>query len=158
MIGKIYKITDTLGKNICYIGSTTKTLKKRFKRHIQRIKENRKGCTISKYLLNYGIKHFKIELLKEYQVEDEKHLRAYEQLWMNKLKCINKLSAFKILTNKNIIIKKNKLTNEEIKQRLKICREERKKKIDCACGSSVSIHHFARHKRTKKHLKFCDEI
>ena len=47
---------------------------------------------------------------------------------------------------------------EKFKEIKKKSRDKAKKKIDCACGSSVSIHHFARHKTTNKHLKFCGEI
>jgi hypothetical protein len=131
-------------------------------------------CAIKKYFDEYGIENFKIELLKEYQIEDKKHLRAYEQLWMNKFKCINEKNSLKFLyfkyiynekakikskknyeKNKNKIYEKNreyrKNNIEKYKEKQK---EYRKNKIKCLCGSNISYSHFSRHKRSKKHLDF----
>lgn len=90
MKGFVYKIESDCG-SICYIGSTTQKLKYRFKDH-----KNRKTCVIGKYLENdkYVFSNG-CQLLKEYEIEDREHLLAYEQLWINKTKCINYKSAIK---------------------------------------------------------------
>ena len=88
IIGSIYRITKIDDNNVNYIGSTFKTLQWRWDTH-----KYQGTCSIGKYLNKYGCDKFKIELIKEYLVCDKIHLRAYEQLWINKYKmnksCIN---------------------------------------------------------------------
>lgn len=100
MIGSVYKIVHKTKPDILYIGSTTLSLEARLSRHIY----NKARCIISKYITEYGIDNFEIVLIKSYDVEDGKHLRAYEQLWMNRVKCINKNNAINLSKiNKNVI-------------------------------------------------------
>jgi hypothetical protein len=40
-----------------------------------------------------GIENFDMQLIKCYNVFDRQHLRAYEQLWINKLNSINIIGA-----------------------------------------------------------------
>jgi len=84
IIGRVYKINDILGLNLCYVGSTLMTLSKRWSLH---------KCTtdtsIYPYILRYGVENFEMILIKEYRVVDMEHLRAYEQLWISRLKCLN---------------------------------------------------------------------
>jgi hypothetical protein len=54
-------------------------------------------------------------LIKEYQVyadnkKDHKHLEAYEQLWINKIKCVNQKNPFRI---KMMSAKKYREENKE---------------------------------------------
>ena len=100
-IGNIYKITCNLDPSIYYIGSTFSSIARRFKIHQQTYKtSNRTNIAIYEYFYKYGIDNFSISLIKSYKVvrthnKDVKHLQAYEQLWMNKLKkCCNKKKAF----------------------------------------------------------------
>ena len=58
----------------------------------------------------YGIQNFKIILIKEYMVyrehkKDHRHLFVYEQLWINKMKCINIQCAINPLKYNKLIIK-----------------------------------------------------
>ena len=139
-IGRVYKIY--FNKNI-YIGSTFKTLNERFNRHKYDYKcwlnkKRNDKCEIYPYFLQFGIENFKIELIKEYEVCDKYHLQAYEQLWINKLDCVNKNSSFKIkkLSDKEYC-KKNKErikqyredNKERIKQYQKQYREDNKERI-----------------------------
>lgn len=98
-IGRIYKIIHNQS-NICYVGSTFNTLRDRWMNHksdYNRYLDNRHNeIAIYPYFFKYGIENFKIILIKEYEVCDRKHLHIYEQLWINKLKTINKLSTFQI--------------------------------------------------------------
>ena len=93
--GYIYKLTCRVDSKFLFIGATFNSIFQRFKSHI---------CQYNKYLENgqkymvcyhffkkHGINNFDIELLKSYVVckelpRDFKHLRAYQQLWLNKYK------------------------------------------------------------------------
>ena len=90
-IGKIYKIIHNQS-DLIYIGSTISTLRDRFYQHKKSL-----SCIISKYFSKYGIENFKIILIKEYKICDRTHLEMYEQLWINKMKCININNPFEIL-------------------------------------------------------------
>lgn len=98
-IGRIYKIIHTQS-NISYIGSTFNTLRDRFYNHKGSYKKWLEGkyneVAIYPYFKQYGIDQFKMILVKEYEVIDRKHLEAYEQIWINKTKCINKVNSFSI--------------------------------------------------------------
>ncbi len=84
--GIIYKITCNI-TNENYIGSTFSELKIRWNHH----KNTTSKCCIGEYFDKYGIDKFKIILIKEYEVfvetqKDNKQLRAYEQIWINKFR------------------------------------------------------------------------
>lgn len=132
--GRIYKIINE-DSSVCYVGSTFHTLKHRFSVHKKDSKcENKKmRCTIQKIFREQSAENFKIILLKEYNVEDKKHLEAYEQLWINKMNCINKRRAIPFLY-KNIMVKLHKRNylqrhRERIneKQRLRYHKNKKKK-------------------------------
>jgi hypothetical protein len=105
-IGTIYRIEFKEDPDIRYIGSTVNELKYRWKQHKNDFSKYKKGkgnlASIYPYFEKYGIENFGITAIKRYAVCDKKHLRVYEQLWMNKLKCVNHYSAFspKFLYNK----------------------------------------------------------
>ena len=97
--GRIYRIVCLSNPEIQYVGSTYDTLRNRLQQH----KQNYPTGSISLYEYikkdPLGWNNFKMILIKEYKVyrdnvKDTKHLRAYEQLWMNKLKCVNKKNVF----------------------------------------------------------------
>ena len=101
--GHIYKIICTLDEKFCYIGSTFNRLSKRFEGHrcsYKRWKEgDERACSCYPYFDKYGVENFKIILIKTYEVcrshvKDRKHLEAYETLWINKSKCVNRQVPF----------------------------------------------------------------
>jgi|Laugresu1bdmlbdd_1035124.scaffolds.fasta_scaffold03989_2 hypothetical protein len=97
--GIIYKIFHKTFTNIVYIGSTVCRLSTRWKRHKISFSNWNNGytkskCAICPYFKEYGIKNFDCILLKKYKIIDSKQLNAYEQLWMNKIKNINKNNVF----------------------------------------------------------------
>jgi len=94
--GKVYKIIHSQS-DICYIGSTQNSLRDRWKQHKNDYSKSTHNLSIYEYFDKYGIEQFKIILIKEYSVSDKKELLALEQLWINKLKCINKYHAFQPL-------------------------------------------------------------
>ena len=147
MRGYVYKIESDC-KSICYIGSTTrKNLNIRFKEHKSKSKSKSKNskCAIYKYLVdsNYMFSNG-CELIGEYEIVDRNHLLAYEQLYINKYRCINAQSAFqlskklqrkeyesknkdKIKTRRNGYLKKNK---DKIAVQRKGYKSKNKDKID----------------------------
>jgi hypothetical protein len=106
MIGIIYIIKHKHSE-ICYIGSTFKTLKERWIKHYQNYKNPHFSISVFEYFHKYGIQNFKIQELKYFEVVDRKHMQAYEQLYINKFKnllleyiCINERNPFPILEKK----------------------------------------------------------
>ena len=147
--GHVYIIICNVNPKIYYIGSTFNELKQRWKCHKKNHINSETKCSISKYFEKYKIENFTMKLLKSYNVyrehnKDNKHLRAYEQLWMNKLRdCCNERNSFNILWKKDKQItdrkyrKKNtehlKITKKEYydknKEEIKKYAEENKEKI-----------------------------
>lgn len=172
MIGKVYKIIHTQS-DIIYIGSTFNRLSDRWRTHRC---TNINKCVIGKYIQEFGSDQFKIVLIKEYEVVDKTHLEAYEQLWINRTKCINYKSAFKIskITNKDNY-QKNKEKNKDymvdyrVKYREKnremlnakdkqyreknkeIIRKKQTEKIKCSCGKEISKANIAKHLKRVLH-------
>ena len=103
VIGTIYKIYYILDPTIMYIGSTYNILDVRFEKHKTQynkyLKDNKKEYGIFPYFKESDVENFEIIKIKDYLVyrqdeKDHKHINDYEQLWINKLKCVNKYAAF----------------------------------------------------------------
>jgi len=139
--GKVYRIICLPEPDIQYIGSTFNTLRHRFTTHKSVYKRwlngiIKKCVSIFPYFKKYGVKNFKIVLIKEYLVcaknnKDHKHLSVYEQLWINKTTNVNKKSCFSIkwlqkLKKKKYYEEHKEELNEVTKQRGKKYREEHK--------------------------------
>ena len=140
MIGRVYKIVSDTMTDIIYVGSTTVSLSKRFAQH----KCDQK-TTIGKYLAVDN--DFHIELIKEYEVADTKNLRAYEQLWINKLTCVNNNSTFCTTPNKvKYLMNRDKI----LKEASIVCM--------CECGLTYTKAHGPRHKKTRRHQKALDQL
>lgn len=158
MRGKIYKIVHSQS-NAVYVGSTFATLRERFRMHKKSIKYGN-YCVISLLMKEYGSDQFKIILIKEYEVCDRKHLCALEQLWINKLKCINKQCAFQIIShkeqmkqwylkNRERVLTQQKQYQEDNKEKIK---QYQNKKIRCdICNSSFTNSNKAKHLKSTKH-------
>lgn len=147
--GRIYKIIHTQS-DICYVGMTSGPLKARWHTHKNKFKTQFKNgekynISIYKYFEEFGIDQFKMILIKEYDVIDKNHLKVYETLWINKIKCVNKCVSFNPISYKNLDCKlfykfncekiKNrvneyhKLNSEKIKEKKKKYYEDNKKEI-----------------------------
>jgi hypothetical protein len=160
MIGRIYKIIDCQS-NLCYVGSTGSELKQRWQRHKKDYKRWVSGISseisIYPFFQKFGIGRFKIILIKEYQVADKTHLEAYEQLWINKLECVNKNNPVSI---KTLYYKQyrsehremaNAYANEYRSKNKELLREKRHEKFSCECGGKYTRGDKSRHFKTKKH-------
>ena len=183
-IGHIYKIICKLDNEFIYIGSTFNQLRHRFQKHKDKYKlyckDNKKTCSIYPYFEKYGIKNFKIILIKSYNVvrthqKDHRHLSAYETLWINKSKnCVNQRLPFSPMVHENRImcIKKYNKT-EKVKKYMKNYNKtyysknkekhidnnkKLKEKYTCICGCIIALGYKSKHEKTKKHLKYCEKI
>ena len=141
--GHIYRIICLIHPKIQYVGSTFNELRHRWQSHKSDYKKYLNGgreCAIYPYFEQYGIENFKMIKIKDYIVyaenkKDHKHLSAYEQLWINKLKCVNKNAAFNPLKfseqEKTELLKKKRvenLTPEQIEKQRELDRIKKKKK------------------------------
>ncbi|TYZ58415.1 hypothetical protein PybrP1_004247 [[Pythium] brassicae (nom. inval.)] len=102
MVGRIYKIVHSQS-DVVYVGMTMNSLSKRWTTHKKLYNEEKNqnsNITIYEYMVKHSVDQFKILLIKEYDVIDRKHLKVYETLWMNKLKCVNKLLSFNPMNDK----------------------------------------------------------
>jgi len=151
--GCVYKIICKTDCEIVYIGSTFNKPSKRWNEHKNGynnwIKDPTKKCySIYPYFKSIGIENFKLLKIKDYEVYradrlDRKHLLVYEQLWINKTKCVNKNSAFSLWKlfekeqakiyrekNKDRLNEKKKIYNEKNKEHIsewkKLYRENNK--------------------------------
>jgi len=143
--GTIYKIICAITDDV-YIGSTFNTLRNRWQSHKGHYndwinKKTKRRISIYPYFEKYGIEHFKIIKIKEYECVDKKHLESKEQLWISKTKCVNEMNTFRIKkmymkiykeNNKEKIIKKEKEyrdnNKEKIKDRMKLYYDNNKEK------------------------------
>jgi hypothetical protein len=146
MNGFIYKIIVRTGNEI-YVGSTLQQVRKRWQDHrngyIEYVKSKGENKCVSSFVLfeKYGIENCKIILIKNYAVADIFQLRAYEQLWINKLNPINKVNPLPLTTYCHHHTKSGK-------------RRHRKSCIECNpnvcedCGKKYStVHALNHHKR-----------
>ena len=99
--GRVYRI-DHIHSNICYVGSTFNIIRQRWAIHKSKFKSGKDKYAITPYFEKYGIRNFRCILIKEYQVVDKYDLHAKEQLWINKLKCVNKYNSIPFLREKEL--------------------------------------------------------
>jgi len=133
--GHIYKIICKVDDTICYIGSTFDSLRNRWQQHRKHYKDKNGAYSIHEYFDKYGIENFKMILIKDYLVcretqRDNKHLYAYETLWINKTKSsINKILPFQPLKKEKQKEYSKEYYNKN-KEKIKEYREENKDKIN----------------------------
>jgi len=103
MKGFIYRIVSLSHPEIQYIGSSTTTIAKRWYIHKidyeKGLKCKKHTISIYPYFQEYGIDDFKLILIKYYEVVDKKHLSSYEQLYINRCKCVNKVNPWSVSSN-----------------------------------------------------------
>ena len=146
--GFIYKITCKLDKNFIFVGSTFTSIIHRWKSYLcqynKYLENGEKYMACYPYFSKHGINNFDIELLNSYTVcretrRDFKHLRMYNQLYLNKYKnAINIKKAFNPLakldykakskiyreSNKQYFKQKNKVYRDQNKNYFKAYRKK----------------------------------
>jgi hypothetical protein len=179
--GRVYKIVHH-HSDIVYVGSTKNELRHRWAQHkcmFKKWMEDKtavRGCALFKYLEQFGTDSFSIIPIKEYEVCDKLHLQAWEQLWINKLRCVNEKSPNPLMTkkqrdrmdylkhreeriakvrayaaaNKEKIAEKGRAYREKNKEELA---EKKRETTMCECGSRITKLHMKRHLATAKHCR-----
>ncbi len=101
--GIVYKIVCTTEPYIQYIGSTFDSAEGRWRSHMRNFRSWEKGkhsnITIYPHFKEHGINNFELSVVKQYEVCDREHLSSYEQLWINRTKCVNKKCAWGVNQN-----------------------------------------------------------
>jgi hypothetical protein len=148
--GKVYIITHDDDDTFKYIGSTCQTLLNRLKGHLN----NNDNTSLHSHIQKgFDKNKYCICLLKKYTVADRRHLTAYEQLWMNKIKKINNIAmAFNPLS-------KLKCQHDKIKNDCKKCHGKNRcphNRIKSSCKDCGGID-ICSHNRIKKQCKECKE-
>ncbi|DAZ92972.1 TPA: hypothetical protein N0F65_006293 [Lagenidium giganteum] len=126
-IHDIYKIVCGKSDDV-YIGSTINELRVRWQEHKNGYKKYKNGLhrkmTIHPLFDQYGVDNFKIMLIEK--------LLSKEQLWINKLRCVNTAFAYNPMRGG----KGAGMT------------------VMCECGGRFAHSKKKRHERSKKHQKF----
>lgn len=153
---KIYKIIDNTNNNV-YIGSTCKTLKERLSKHQSDFKSYSNG----KYHYVYSFKilqnnDYEIQLIELYPCGSKQELIKREGYHIKSLECVNKCVAGR--TNAEYRMDNKKETSKASKKYYETNKNEiseyKKRKMNCICGSTITINHKTQHEQTKKHISF----
>lgn len=165
MICYVYKIIHTSRDDILpYVGSTKEKLSLRMSKHRSLFKRWKEGnttyCAAYELFDEYGVENFIIVELGRYEVSDKQELRKYEQEWIEKTRCCNKVRALGLgkkeqdakyyQRNREKIIKNVREYAANNKEKIS---EKNSKKIDCECGFEGTKRHVHRHRATSKHIK-----
>lgn len=152
--GKVYKIIFN-ESNVCYIGSTFNRLSDRLRQHKQKYKCKREeNVAVYDLFDQYGVDNCLIVLIKTYEVLDRCHLHVYEQLWINKLKSVNKNNPMgRIISKKQYKKQYHEANREQILEKKKqyyltnreIIEEKRSVKITCECETIISKSSLSTH-------------
>ena len=168
---KIYKLTSSQTDKV-YIGSTIKSLDVRFSNHKAHYKswlKSQINKITSSDLLQYD--DVKIELIKEFPCETRKELEKEEGKLILENNCVNKYVVGRTKKEYDKIYRhKNKekykeyveANKEKVKEHKKKYVEANKEKINekftCECGGKYIYYNKSRHFKTKKHLKFVNQV
>jgi len=159
----IYKITSPLYPNTIYIGSTKRTIKKRFIDHKSSYKGWLNKNANAQYCYSYPL--LKYGTIKLLETCDEKDRKKRELIYIivakTIMKCVNRnypLCRLKCREKRYINSDKRKLytklyqQSDKTKLYIKIYQQ---KKITCSiCNSIIRQGCLARHRRTKKCKSF----
>ena len=154
----VYKITSLSHPEICYIGSTCSSLKRRLAEHKNKFKiyNNGKYNYVSSFeLLKYDDAF--IELIEKFPCESRKELSEREGFYIRStIECVNKRIAGRTKKEKNEdYYQKNKNILNEITKKY---RQEHElilnQKHSCECGGKFTTCGKSHHFKTKLHQNF----
>lgn len=149
MKGYIYSISNE-DKSIVYIGSTSLTIKERWRSHKKDynawLRNKRSSCAIYHYFKQHGIENFSISLISEHDVESKDQLREFEQLVIDRTENIcNERNSFR---TREEYLRQRRAEYQRLKETANARRAER---IQCGCGMEHRRGDKARHERSQKH-------
>jgi hypothetical protein len=173
MIGYVYKIYNDINE-LCYVGSTTKPIEKRWRMHLVSYKSFKKGLGLKNYIYdlfdNVGVDNCKYEVLDQVEYTTDKNiLRKIERLWIEILpNAVNKYKPFvydaEMLTYYKDWKSRNPLYHKIWKEQHKdYFQEYRKKNVtitECSCGSIITSlnHNMVNHNKSKKHIEYINSL
>ncbi len=162
MIGIVYKVVfkekyrpNNEDADMCYIGSTSRKLDIRWSQHKAHFKawnsgKNRQELTIFKYFKKYDFAAFEIVELDRRVICDWQHILVFEQLAINRTKCINKLACFNPYSKIQRLLASKQWYHDN---KVKISATQNEK-FDCECGGRFTRVNKMNHIRTKKHINY----
>jgi hypothetical protein len=169
--GKIYTIRSYQTDDI-YIGSTTQTLTKRLSTHKSDFKRWKKGTY--HYVTSYELIKYSdvyIELLELCPCDTKIELHRREGELIRSMDCINKnVNGRTDKERKEYIKEYKKEYYQENKEKIKIQKkeyyqenkdkinEQKKEKLKCECGIYYGKYNKSHHFKSKKHLKFVNQV
>ena len=153
---KIYQIKSNQSDEV-YVGSTTKTLSRRFSMHKAHYKQYLAGkyrYTTSFKIIEYGDAY--IELLEDYPCESKTELEHREAELIRDLNCVNKNIPGRTAKeyyqdNRDKHLEQMNKYNEANKDKIK---EQKKQKYNCSCGGKYTYASKARHMKSIKHQEY----
>jgi hypothetical protein len=137
----VYKIT---GGDLCYIGSTNKTIEQRFNQHKHNYKywlsgKYKSNCSSFRLFQAVGIENCKVEL-----IEQSETLKERERFHVQNTVCVN-----------------IRVPNRTLKEHYRDTRDRqldwKRATFDCICGNKYTQCNKARHFNSKKHLTLCQK-
>ena len=155
--GKIYRISCNI-TGLCYVGSTTKTLSQRLRRHEYDYKAYLNGTY--GYVTSYEIlknDDYQITLLQSYPCENNQELLAREGWYQKKYwdRSVNKILNGKTGEEKKMFKQESdKQYYQDNKEKIN---KSKKTKVKCDCGGKFTKTHNARHMKSTKHQNWLNE-
>jgi len=97
-----------------------------------------------------------LEKIKKYREENKEKAKLYkkEHYLKNKIEHNKRTKQYRI-DNREQILQKEKQFREENKEKLK---QRSQSKITCECGQIVNYGHYARHKKSQKHINYINSL
>lgn len=157
---QIYKIVcKDSNINKFYIGSTTNWTRRKQHHKESCIYEKDKRHHLKIYEImreNGGFENFNMILVEDYPCENRRQAEQREQYWKDLLKPdMNTINAYLTEEQKKEYIKykikEYRINNKELVKEYKKEYNQRKFTCDC-CKIELSLHHKARHEKSKTHI------
>lgn len=147
-IGRVYKLVAKTSDE-CYIGSTINRIHLRFAYHKANYRDGKCQPDLKNFIDKYGISNIDMIMIKKYEISDTKHLKAYEQLWINRhKKSVNENNAFTIKLSPRLISREERKQGNKARERyLKL----KAQIIICECGKQTNAHALKNHLKSKFH-------
>ena len=153
--GKIYKLVSDHTDEI-YIGSTCQQyLCNRLGTHVRDFKKGINRCTCKKL---FELGDVKIILIENVPCNSKDELHKRERYYIESMKCINKYIPGRTVAE-NYQDKKEhykKKSNDYYYANKEEIIAKQAKQVVCECGSTSTISHLKRHKKTKKHINIME--
>ena len=150
MLGKIYKITNTLD-DLVYVGSTFCSLEKRWKRHLDSLNTpHQNKSKFYTHVQKLGAENFKIDVLEAVVCDSKRDLELAEAVWIKKIGTLNQMCP-RTEEEKRELNRKNVKNWQKTSEKYKA---KQKELVTCPlCNVNVTREGLKQHRKTKKHTE-----